>query len=61
VVSTEWVRRIGNGESKSGWGEDADEGLLEVCRRFLDESVSDDGSNGCVTEQIKGEAAKEKL
>jgi hypothetical protein len=61
VVSTEWVRRIGNGESKSGWGEDADEGLLEVCRRFLDESVSDDGSNGCVTEQTKGEAAKEKL
>ena len=66
AVARKWYRRSGCGEqvmvSRSPGGvEDVDEGLLEVCRRFLDESASDDGSNGCGTEQTKGEAAKEKL
>src|SRR5258708_40110137 len=54
VVATEWVRCIGNGESKPGPGEDVHEGLLEVCRQFLDKGVPDDGVDGCVTEHVDG-------
>ena len=55
VVSTEWVGRIGNGESKPGPGEDAYDGLFEVCRQFLDEGVPDDGVDGYGKEQAEGE------
>src|ERR1700751_4194180 len=57
VVSTEGVRRIGNGESKAGQREDVYEGLPEVCREFLDEGIRDDGVDGWGTEHGEGEAA----
>jgi hypothetical protein len=60
VVSTEWVRRVGNGESKPGPGEDAYEGLFEVCGQFLDEGVPDDGVD-CDGEESAGGERKERL
>src|SRR5260370_40561349 len=46
VVSTEWVQRMGNGESKPGCGRGRHEGLHEICREFLDECVPHDRFNG---------------
>ena len=43
-----------------GGGEDVDEGLLEICRRFLDESVPDDGGDGWGTEHVDGESKEER-
>ena len=41
--------------SKPGPGEDAYEGLFEVCRRLLDEGVPDDRFDGYGAEQAQGE------
>lgn len=60
MVSTEWLRRIGNGESKSGQREDVYEGLPEVCREFLDEGVRDDGLAGWGREHVDGEGKEER-
>jgi hypothetical protein len=40
---------------ESGSGEDAYEGLFEVCRQFLDEGFPDDGFDGYGAEQGEGE------
>ena len=63
VVSTKWMRRIGNGESKCGWGKDADEDLLEVCCQFLDERFFGDGVDGNSTDcaNRKGEEEEQEL
>src|ERR1700731_5372864 len=44
---------------ESGSGEDAYEGLLEVCRQFLDEGVPDDRFDDYGAEQGEGEGKGE--